>query len=83
MLQLSSCCHGRMLVTAAIDADLCFVECICRHGLSSLSLLPDVDILLPHCTLYSLATTQWLQYDQTLPLFAKGVACKTEWLLSY
>ena len=25
----------------------------------------------------ALATTQWLQRDQTLPLFAKGVACET------
>ena len=24
------------------------------------------------------ATTQWLQRDQTLPLSAKGVACETE-----
>ena len=26
-----------------------------------------------------MATTRWLQRDQTLPLSAKGVACETNW----
>ena len=26
---------------------------------------------------FALATTQWLQRDQTLPLSARGVACET------
>ena len=36
----------------------------------------SADLIGPH-QVSAMATTQWLQHDQILPLFAKGAACKT------